>query len=470
MQRYKKIFKEDFSNKVMKGVIKNVVSILQKRLGVKFYPGKYPVFVYKRGEGNVQGLMLYAGLKAIRLNWLIGKTSSSVVSVDFWNDPNPQPDLTIKTEGQNIVQLLDLITTTFQTGKPSEIDLIQEAGVKRGQAIEWIKYWIKTSGTKLKAIAGMKMQYIYQEFQKWSLDNIGGWSSSAVSPQTFRNNMLLVFRDNGVDYKFAQKIKAEKAPKEVRLVNKKEEKTFSDEIKDAWKLSPDEMFEQIEVYAKDVVTGRKRGLIITGDPGIGKSWTIYEGPDSILKKSGAKFKSIGPGKITPMELYKFLYDNNGQILVLDDIDSVFFDESGANIMKGAMGSGSQRMISYFSRTTGPEKDYPSEFEFTGRVIIISNAYASDFAPAIRSRAELIELNLTQEEIVERIRGLADKLPPTDADYEDKMRALDFLLTITNEYKKLDFRTFSSCVDDVSSGNPNWKAWVVRKIRLKQSMK
>lgn len=459
---------EDFSTEALSGVIKNVVSILQKRLGTRFYPGKLPVYVNKQGEGTVQGLMLYAGTKAIRLNWKVGEVSSNVVSVDFWKRPGVQPDLTIKTEGENIVQLLDLITQTFETGKPSEIEVIQEVRAKKGTAINWIKGWIKGGQVKLKAIAGMKMGYIYQEFQKWSKENVGGWYESAISLQTFRNNMLSVFEDAGVEYKLAKRVRAEKAPKEILIINKKDEQTFEKTKDDATRLSPKQKFAKIEAYLKHLAAGRTKLVIIVGDPGIGKSVAV----EDILSSIGKPFVTV-KGSMTAAGLYEYMYDHNGEIIVFDDIDSILENDVSGNYLKAAFDTSKKRIISKIGAKRKKTKDddggdekAPSQYEFTGQGVMISNLYIRDFEPALISRGALVELNLTAEEMVERIRDLIDVLPPGDIDHETKIKTLEFILSISKEWKKLDFRTFSLCVLDASSGDPDWKKFVRDTIMTK----
>jgi hypothetical protein len=98
--------------------------------------------------------------------------------------------------------------------------------------------------------------------------------------------------------------------------------------------------------------------------------------------------------------------------------------------------------------------------------MVSNKYLKDFEPALISRGEVVELDLTPEEVIQRIRDLISVLPPEDVDVKVKDKTLEFLLSISSQWKKLDFRTFKSCVLAASSGNPTWKKWVVAALRSK----
>ena len=69
----------------------------------------------------------------------------------------------------------------------------------------------------------------------------------------------------------------------------------------------------------------------------------------------------------------FKFSNPGNILVLDDCDSILFDDIALNILKAALDSSKKRYISWNteSRVLANE-GVPDRFEFRGSVIMITN--------------------------------------------------------------------------------------------------
>ena len=84
--------------------------------------------------------------------------------------------------------------------------------------------------------------------------------------------------------------------------------------------------------------GVVRGMVVTGSPGVGKSF----GVEAVLKDAGIMKKlsndslrrfGVEKGAATPIGLYPLLYDYSaeGSVLVLDDCDSVLYDELSLNL-------------------------------------------------------------------------------------------------------------------------------------------
>lgn len=194
-----------------------------------------------------------------------------------------------------------------------------------------------------------------------------------------------------------------------------------------------ERFDFIERFTKGVVAGAYNSLVLVGGPGLGKSYVVLNtlkemGLKEILPMDVAPAQKGEPadediqemlmngeplvdegdfivikGFSTPKALYRALYDNNGKIIVIDDADGAFGDKNAANILKGALDSSMPRYISWATEKRSADDDLPTRFEFTGRIIFISNLEMSQFPAAILSRAVHVDLALTLEEKIERIK-------------------------------------------------------------------
>ena len=135
---------------------------------------------------------------------------------------------------------------------------------------------------------------------------------------------------------------------------------------------------------KGMITGNIRSMIVSGGPGIGKSFDIEE----VLKTSKI-YRDFVKGTVSAPGLYKALYEaRNGGIVIFDDCDKVFDNEESLNILKHALDSSDVRTISYRKEKTFQDNngdDIPSSFEFKGGVIFITNI---DFVEMVAQQSKL----------------------------------------------------------------------------------
>jgi hypothetical protein len=162
---------------------------------------------------------------------------------------------------------------------------------------------------------------------------------------------------------------------------------------------------------KMIIDGVTCSLLITGSGGLGKSFSVLKG----LKNAGLSENDgyvMLKGYSTPRGFYEYLYRNNGKLIVVDDCDSVFETDNGINILKAALDSYDTRTISWQSRETRSDDDedaVPKSFEFTGRVIFISNLTQEEVPQPIRSRSMNIDLTMNLTDRVDRISSLLPAL-------------------------------------------------------------
>jgi hypothetical protein len=112
-------------------------------------------------------------------------------------------------------------------------------------------------------------------------------------------------------------------------------------------------------------------LIINGPPGVGKTFSV----ESFLKKHASRKYKLIAGHMSTLSLYGNLYHyrDAGNVLVLDDIDSVLSKIEGVNILKAAMDTKPSRRINWESSSSLLNKlNVPTGFDFQGSVILISN--------------------------------------------------------------------------------------------------
>jgi hypothetical protein len=149
-----------------------------------------------------------------------------------------------------------------------------------------------------------------------------------------------------------------------------------------------------------------------------------------------------------------LFDNNKSVIVFDDCDSVLKDPVALNLLKSALDSYGKRIISW--NADMKDEDLPRSFEFTGRVIFISNMNESRIDQAIRSRSMMIDLSMNLEQKIERMETIAmeDEFLP---EYEKVIvkDALDLIRSNKDTVKEISLRTLIS-VAKIRASNKNWK--------------
>ena len=169
-----------------------------------------------------------------------------------------------------------------------------------------------------------------------------------------------------------------------------------------------ERFDILDEMSQASIDGIVRGMIVTGPPGVGKSY----GVEKILEKNSMFDKLAGKpikfgtekGAASAIGLYQLLYRyaDPGSVLVLDDCDSILWDEVSLNLLKAALDSSSKRMISWNTESSALRREgVPEKFEFCGSVVFITNlkfdnvkkGKLKDHLEAILSRCHYLDLTL-----------------------------------------------------------------------------
>ena len=167
---------------------------------------------------------------------------------------------------------------------------------------------------------------------------------------------------------------------------------------------PSVMFANIERLTKMVGKGIQPSLVITGSAGTGKTHLVKQTLTDMGFEEAKDFVHF-KGRATAAGLFVTLYENEDKIIVLDDCDSVFKDDDAVNILKGALDSYDARKISYISTKTLKDTygcEVPRHFEFTGKIIFISNISQAKLDAAIRSRSFVADVELTTEQMFARM--------------------------------------------------------------------
>lgn len=225
-------------------------------------------------------------------------------------------------------------------------------------------------------------------------------------------------------------------------------------------------FEFVEKLVNMVAAGVQPSAVITGEGGLGKTYTVTKTLESAGFKDISDLADFQVGAVintrkcftmvkgysTAKGLYRTLFENNKSIIVFDDCDAVLKDPVALNLLKGALDSYGKRIISWNADMR--DEDLPRSFNFEGRVIFISNMTQDSIDQAIRSRSMLIDLSMTADQKIDRMSFIA-KCPTFMPEYDNKVKqeSLALIRELKNEAKEISLRTLIS-VCKVRAANPD----------------
>lgn len=204
---------------------------------------------------------------------------------------------------------------------------------------------------------------------------------------------------------------------------------------------------QMHIY-KDYLTmltkNQVHSILCYSKAGLGKTYTTIK----ILKKLKEKYSYVS-GITTTMALYKELYDTNGEILIIDDIETMFKDDKTINILKSALWEvDGKRIISYktTSKTLG---DYPNTFEYTGKIVILANELKGkkdESFKALMSRCLKFELKYTLQEIKKMSEDIINQ--KNDLTKEQKEKIIHIMKEEISSYHSFNFRLLERLIQFV----------------------
>ena len=210
-------------------------------------------------------------------------------------------------------------------------------------------------------------------------------------------------------------------------------------------------FEFLKNLTNMVICDISPSLIVTGEGGIGKTYSITStiGESFLENSQWVQFKGFS----TARGLYNTLFDNNGKLIVFDDCDSVLEDKVAINILKSALDSYDTRTISWMSKMNKSD-EYPNQFNFTGRIIFISNKSKESIDQAILSRSLTVDLSMTFSEKIERMSHILENILP-EMPMVIKREALEFLGELKDN-KNLTIRSLITVCKIRNTFSDTWK--------------
>jgi DNA-binding NarL/FixJ family response regulator len=237
-----------------------------------------------------------------------------------------------------------------------------------------------------------------------------------------------------------------------------------------------ERFQILDDMTRAVKKGDVRAMIVSGPPGVGKSFGVekvlskHDVMADIANDSKLKKYEIVKGAMSAIGLYKKLYEYSDKksILVFDDCDSVLLDDLSLNILKAALDSSKKRTISWNTDSRSLiQEGVPNQFEFAGGAIFITNIKfenvkskkLQDHLAALESRCHYLDLTIdTEREKILRIKQIVNDGMLNDYDFDEAtvQEIVDYITENAKRMRELSLRMVLKVADLRKSMPKQWQ--------------
>lgn len=396
-----------------------------------------------------------------RLNWSRKpkRESMNIESVDFWLSGKELPDYHLNTTDLNIVQVLTaiksiLLATVVDNGSSFDDNIKNiyiDSYLQADEYINNISQHIDESLTPEEESEFKQLNSIYKVEGKEGLNS-----------KDIERLVVLLSKRDGYDDLTSDIFKFDKVTNEVNIDDKYNSQIDDLEKQFAKEVNIKQKFKDLRLLLGN--TAFMKSIIITGTPGVGKTYTVMETMKELGLREKDDFVKIS-GKTTTLGLYQQLYKyRDDKILIFDDCDDVLENVDGFNILKAALGDDPVRSVYWLSQRTFDPDDYteeetnelikegktPSSFDITSSVIFISNKTKEDLLSnqkleAVLSRSNSIDMTFTEEEILSHLKTIVPHINIFGMDsVNEKMEVYNVMVEAARKgllTMPIDIRTF-----------------------------
>lgn len=538
---YRQLFNEaSFSPQKIVKILTLFNKVLEKRVKKQFYgePNFYDDVQNSRGKFHV---ITYDFGQGQSIKYLIAFNQSATISyIDFYltsysNIPTFQSD---NISQLNIVQLVDLVSNTILTKKPGEMPILVENKKVKSKKLNEAGFDLKSfihnlddsvNGQRIKKFLAMNMnkgfdklilsknfKELNNQYNKWAKTNNQPYMSEyhGFVQKIITKGLITSGIEKGaiIGVKAAKDKKSKDIP---MAIDSRLEALMANA--DKFRGTPNEMYQQLEDYVEDIVKGDAYGLLIAGDPGIGKTFRMKKKLKSFgllpmdanpqLKKvpvieevedeETGEIKEVQKGftwekpvisskeylyvkgTTTPKTVYGYGYLCGKNLLVFDDTDSALTQHP--NLIKAMLENNRSRKVDWGTSADlfdqGEKSLIPGNYMYEGKVIFVTNKYLNEIDSAVTSRSQVIEINFTADEVLGIVKDLLPALvEELNKEFNTKVTlkmaqtTYEYCVEIKEDYSKLDLRTFQQQVKEFAKGSPDWKKRIGRNLTTKKPVK
>lgn len=241
-------------------------------------------------------------------------------------------------------------------------------------------------------------------------------------------------------------------------------------------------YESMQSLVASVSANVVNSLIVSGAPGIGKSHTVEKTLREV--NGGSEYNFVfHKGYLRASHLFRLLWENRypGMVIVIDDADAIYNDETALNILKAALELKSTRRIGWGSEKEFSDQDgetIPRYFDYEGSVIFLTNkdirgeiASNSKNAPhlsALESRSLLLDMKIkSKREYMIKIKQTVEQgmLRQKGFSASDENLIMEFVENNKDSLTELSLRMVEKIAALFRANPSNWEK-LVRSVCFK----
>ena len=233
-------------------------------------------------------------------------------------------------------------------------------------------------------------------------------------------------------------------------------------------------FSILDEMAEAVATSKVRAMIVSGPPGIGKSYGVekaLEKQNMFTDIAGEKRKfEMVKGAMSAIGLYKKLYEfkDAGCVCCFDDCDAILYDDLALNLLKAALDTTPRRSLHWNTESrTLQNEGLPNSFEFNGGVIFITNIKfdnvkskkLQDHLAALQSRCHYLDLTIdSMRDRMLRIRQICGigMLEKYAMGKEKEEELIQFIFDNKHKLREISLRMVLKIADLWKMAPDKWK--------------
>lgn len=464
---------------------KLILSYLNKKLGkTVLYPS---IEQFKWGGKLLSTMQFVVPSKSmiIRFNWERGTMDErSLYSVTIQRSVESK-DLISFDKKVSLARSLPYIVDIIKTKQKGQFDLFLGEGTELeedfglsylNEAVEDPLEMLRSHVTKLS---------IGDKFTASEIGRMGGTVAYRLASQLISDNKdafekrKLVVMPSDLTWKGVEKVyansrvsvKVKKDTTPETWVKPAELSGMESQVEE--QITYIEKVEDLSNMIKFMLKGASNAVFVAGRGGTGKTQTVEDTLAELGKTDGNGYYKV-TGSASPSAVYEVLYRNHDGIVLFDDSDGALDSQDGRNIIKAATDTKEVRKVSwlkkggaYYDPEFGNEEDdpdlLPRYFEFTGKVIFISNLGMRKLDPdgALRTRAMMIELNPTNMEIYEFMGLIYDKIKLSGGNTLSKEKRKEVVDELRDMIKRapentVNLRLLVRALNLAATGIPEWR--------------
>lgn len=249
-----------------------------------------------------------------------------------------------------------------------------------------------------------------------------------------------------------------------------------------------ERFDFTKQLARMTIEKKARALIVGGEGGIGKTYTVIEAFKELGKVDVATMmptiEDLNPIEVEDTEeeieekvlaemslfkgdyivvkghasakaLYRLLWENRNRTILLDDCDAILRDGTAIGLLKPALDSYEDRWVSWRVEGFAKDADLPPCFKFNGSIIFVTNMPLTKIDEAVRTRCYKVDVSMTFQQRIERMEAVLENVLP-DVELEHKREALQLMKDHLHLCKDVNFRALMNLITIRTQTGADWK--------------